>query len=67
LARDIVDISRFNFYPAVGITAGVRHVRASVSYQYGINNMLGNLKSKNLGVNFKGNAGVLNGNLIIYL
>ena len=67
LARDIVDISRFNFYPAVGITAGVRHVRASVSYQYGINNMLGNVKSKNLGVNFKGNAGVLNGNLIIYL
>ena len=67
LAKEIVDISRFNFYPAVGITAGVRHVRASVSYQYGINNMLGNLNSKNLGVNFKGNAGILNGNLIIYL
>ena len=67
LAKEIVDISRFNFYPAVGITAGVRHVRASVSYQYGINNMLGNLNNKNLGVNFKGNAGVLNGNLIIYL
>ena len=67
LAKEIVDISRFNFYPAVGITAGVRHVRASVSYQYGINNMLGNLNKKNLGVNFKGNAGVLNGNLIIYL
>lgn len=66
-AKDIVDISRFNFYPAVGITAGVRHVRASVSYQYGINNMLGNLNSKNLGINFKGNAGVLSGNLIIYL
>lgn len=67
LAKEIVDISRFNFYPAVGITAGVRHVRASVSYQYGINNMLGNLNKKNLGVNFKGNAGILNGNLIIYL
>ena len=67
LAKEIVDISRFNFYPAVGITAGFRHVRASVSYQYGINNMLGNLNKKNLGVNFKGNAGILNGNLIIYL
>lgn len=66
-AKEIVDISRFNFYPAVAITAGVRHVRASVSYQYGINNMLGNLNSKNLGVNFKGNPSVLNGNLIIYL
>ena len=67
LAKDIVDISRFNFYPAIGITAGVRHFRLNVSYQYGINNMLGNLNSKNLGVNFKGNAGILNGNLIIYL
>ena len=67
LVKDIVDISRFNFYPAIGITAGVRHIRANVSYQYGINNMLGNLNSKNLGVNFKGNGGIINGNLIIYL
>ena len=67
LAKDIVDISRFNFYPAIGITAGVRHFRLNVSYQYGINNMLGNLNSQNEGVNFKGNAGILNGNLIMYL
>jgi hypothetical protein len=67
LAKDIVGISQFNFYPAVGITAGVRHLRLNVSYQYGINNMLGNLNSQNLGVNFKGNPGILNGNLIIYL
>lgn len=67
LAKDIVDISKFNFYPVIGITAGVRHVRLNVSYQYGVNNMLGNLNSKNLGMNFKGNPGILNGNLIIYL
>lgn len=67
LAKDIVDISQFNFYPVVGITAGVRHIRLNVSYQYGINNMLGNLNNKNLGYNFKGNPGILNGNLIIYL
>ncbi len=67
LAKDIVDISTFNFYPVIGITAGVRHVRLNVSYQYGINNMLGNLNNKNLGVDFKGNPGILNGNLIIYL
>lgn len=67
LAKDIVDISQFNFYPVIGITAGVRHVRLNVSYQYGVNNMLGNLNSQNLGVNFKGNPGILNGNLIIYL
>lgn len=65
-AKDIVDISQFNFYPVIGITAGVRHVRLNVSYQYGVNNMLGNLNSQNLGYNFKGNPGILNGNLIIY-
>lgn len=67
LAKDIVAISQFNFYPTVGITAGVRHVRLNVSYQYGINNMLGNLNNKNLGVSFKANPGILNSNLIIYL
>lgn len=67
LAKDIVDISKFNFYPTVGITAGVRHFRFNVSYQYGINNMLDNLNTKQLGVNFKGNPGILNGNIILYL
>jgi hypothetical protein len=67
IAKDIVDISTFNFFPVLGITAGVRHIRLNVSYQYGINNMLGNLNNKNLGYSFKGNAGILNGNLIIYL
>ncbi|MBG6112141.1 hypothetical protein IWX84_003040 [Flavobacterium sp. CG_9.10] len=67
LAKDIVDISKFNFYPTVGITFGVRHFRANVSYQYGLNNMLENLNTKNLGVNFKGNPGIINGNLILYL
>ena len=67
LAKDIVAISQFNFFPVIGITAGVRHVRLNISYQYGVNNMLGNLNNKNLGVDFKGNPGILNGNLIIYL
>ena len=67
IAKDIVNISQFNFYPVIGITAGVRHVRLNVSYQYGVNNMLGNLNSQNLGYNFKGNPGIVNGNLIIYL
>jgi hypothetical protein len=50
LAKDIVDISKFNFYPVVGLTAGVRHFRINVSYQYGINNILDNLR-KSLGYN----------------
>jgi hypothetical protein len=65
--KDVEDISKFNFYPAAGITAGVKHFRFNVSYQYGINNMLENLNSKNLGYNFKGNAGILNGNVLLYL
>jgi opacity protein-like surface antigen len=66
-AQDIVKISRFNFYPSVGITAGVRHFRANIQYQYGVTNILGNLNDDGLGVNFKGHAGILSGNLIIYL
>lgn len=67
LVKDIVDISKFNFYPTLGITAGIRHLRASISYQYGVNNMLENLNTKGYGVNFKGNPGIINGNLILYL
>ena len=67
LAKDIVDISKFNFYPTVGLTAGLKHFRLNVSYQYGINNMLGNLNKNSSGVNFKGNAGIVNGNVILYL
>jgi hypothetical protein len=67
LAKDIIDISKFNFYPTVGITAGVRHFRINLSYQYGINNMLENLNTKQTGVKFKGNPGILNANIILYL
>ncbi|EIA09959.1 outer membrane beta-barrel protein [Flavobacterium frigoris] len=67
VVKDIEDISKFNFYPCAGITAGVKHFRLNISYQYGINNMLKNLNTKNLGYDFKGNPGILNGNIILYL
>ena len=66
-AKDITPISQFNFYPTIGITAGVRHFRANIMYQYGVNNMLGGLNDEGFGENFKGHAGILSGNLIIYL
>ena len=67
-AKDIEDISKFNFYPTAGITFGVKHLRLNVSYQYGLLNTLGNLNTKNLSnTNFKGNSSILNGNVIIYL
>jgi hypothetical protein len=65
LAKEIIDISNFNFYPTVGLTAGFTHFRLNVSYQYGVNNMFGNLK--NNGMDLKGHPGILNGNIIFYL
>lgn len=62
LVKDITNVSKFNFYPAVGITAGGKHIRLNVSYQYGITNLLGNIDG-----NFKGNASIINGSLILYL
>lgn len=69
-ADDIVNISKFNFYPVVGLTAGVRHFRANIQYAYGVTNMLGNLNDREDVVStkkFKGNGSILSGNLIIYL
>jgi len=68
-AGDIRKISKFNFYPVAGVTFGIKHLRANVQYAYGLTNMLGNLNDATLypGVKFKGNAGILSGNLIIYL
>jgi hypothetical protein len=61
IAKDLTDISNFTIYPVVGLTAGVRNVRLNVTYQYGLNNMLGKMEG-----GFKGNASVLNGNIIFY-
>lgn len=60
-AKDLTQVNAFNFYPVAGITAGARNVRLNISYQYGITNLLGNVEG-----NFKGNAGILNGNIIFY-
>lgn len=58
----IVDVNRFNFYPVVGITAGVKHVRLNVTYQYGINNMFGNLEG-----GYTAHPSIISGNIIFYL
>ena len=67
LVKDILDISKFNFYPTVGITTGLKHFRANFQYQYGINNILGNLNNSSSEKKLKGNAGIISGNIIIYL
>ena len=68
LAKDIVDISKFNFYPAIGITAGVKHFRANIQYQYGVTNLLGNLNGQEgISTNFKSHPSIISGNIIVYL
>jgi hypothetical protein len=67
-AGDIRKISRFNFYPAIGVTAGVRHFRVNLQYLFAVTNMLDRLNNSETGIQgFKGNPGIISGNLIIYL
>lgn len=67
LTENITGISKFNFYPVVGITAGVKHFRVNLQYQYGVTNMLSALNDDGYSTNFKGNPSVLSANLLIYL
>lgn len=67
LAKDIKSVSNVNVYPTVGVTFGVRHFRANISYQYGLINTFKNIKSTTGNTDLNANAGILNGNLIIYL
>lgn len=64
--KDLEKVSAFNILGAVGITAGVRHVRLNVQYQYGFNNFLSKVDEEPFGKKVKGNLGILTGNLIIY-
>jgi Outer membrane protein beta-barrel domain len=69
LAKDILDISKFNTNFGVGITAGVTHFKANIQYQYGVNNMLSRLNNQNISSvpKFKGHVGILSASLIVYL
>jgi hypothetical protein len=60
-AIDFTKMNNVGLYPVVGITAGIRNARLNLSYQYGLLNMLGKVEG-----NFKGNASILNGNIIFY-
>lgn len=62
-ADDFAEISRFNFYPTIGVTAGVKQVRLAIFYQYGVNNLLSNIKGPEL----TGHGGIASANLIFYL
>ena len=71
IAKDIVDVSKINANFYVGINGGIKNVRARIGYQYGLTNFFGNLKNndniKLTGEKFKGNIGLISGQITIYL
>lgn len=57
LAKDITDISKFNFDGAVGLTAGFGFFKLRAQYIYGFTNILNKLNDKNLDTTgFSGNS-----------
>ncbi len=60
-AKDFTKMSNVGVYPVIGITAGVRNARLNLTYQYGFMNMLNKVEGS-----FKGNASIINGNVIFY-
>ncbi|WP_298224159.1 PorT family protein [Flavobacterium sp.] len=71
--EDIVDVTTINGNLYFGITAGSKVVKAVIFYQYGMNNFMNklnkddDLKALNGGNKFKGNIGLLGGQILISL
>jgi hypothetical protein len=69
--QDIEDINPINFNVYAGISGGFENIRLSLSYQYGVTNILNNLNDQDevallADGKFKGNLGVIAGNIIFY-
>lgn len=69
--KDIEDINPINFNVYAGISGGFENIRLSLSYQYGVTNILNNLNKQDEVAllsdgKLKGNLGVIAGNIIFY-
>ncbi len=64
--KDLEQVTTFNILGTVGVTAGFRHLRVNVQYQYGFNNFLSQIEEGPFGEKVKGNLGILSGNVIVY-
>lgn len=62
LTKDILDISKFNPYPTVSITFGIRYFTANFSYQNWVDNAFVDLSDNIRDYNLKSNLGVNNNN-----
>lgn len=62
-ANDITDINNFNFNGAIGLTAGISHLKIRAQYMYGIINTLGSINKTQAATienkQFKGNQSML--------
>lgn len=58
---EVAQISRFNFYPTIGLTTGIKRIRLQATYQYAVNNLF----AKTNQINARG--GILTGNVVFYL
>lgn len=64
-AEDIADVSRVNFHLAAGLSAGTKHFRAHLQYQFGVTNLLNRLNDEDLLADekpsggFKGNTSTI--------
>ena len=65
-ADEFTEVSKFNFYPTIGVTAGLKQLRVAVMYHYGVNNILSGVSGAD-GEKLKANAGIISANLLIYL
>lgn len=72
-AKDITQVTKINANIYAGINVGITNFRLRIGYQYGLNNFFGNyknveeIKTKAPNEKFKGNLGILSGQLTIYL
>ena len=69
--QDVEDINPINFNIYAGISGGFENIRLSLSYQYGVTNILNNLNKQDevallADGKLKGNLGVIAGNIIFY-
>ncbi len=69
--QNIEDINPINFNLYAGITGGFENIRLSLSYQYGVTNILNNLNKQDevallADGKLKGNLGIIAGNIIFY-
>lgn len=72
-ANDIIDVTKINGNFYLGFSAGGRRVRVVGFYQYGLNNFLNKLNNDDIRVlqnnnhKFKGNLGILSGQILFNL